>query len=102
MIDHKRVKALIAELANHEVIADMPYAIEPYSEQEFGSGDNGYIQYLTGMVEGLSPKGYSHTDLKHLIAERAAKTATRLLPKHRRAAMERMEDPATRCRSGLN
>lgn len=35
-------------------------------------------------------------------AERAAKKATRLLPKHERASMERMEDPATRCRSGLN
>jgi hypothetical protein len=35
-------------------------------------------------------------------AERAAKTATRLLPKHRRAAMERMEEPAARMRSGLN
>jgi hypothetical protein len=35
-------------------------------------------------------------------AERAAKTAARLLPKHQRASMERMEDPATRCRSGLN
>lgn len=35
-------------------------------------------------------------------ATRAAKVATRLLPKHRRAAPERMDNPATRCRSGLN
>ena len=30
MIDQKRVNALVTELANREVIADMPYAIEPY------------------------------------------------------------------------
>ena len=69
MIDQIRVNALVTELANREVIADIPYAIEPYSEKEFGS-NNGYLQYLTGMVEGLSPKMYSHTDLKRLIAAR--------------------------------
>jgi hypothetical protein len=69
MIDHKRVNAFMFELANHEVITDMPYAIEPYSKEEFGS-DNEYIQYITGMIEALSPKMYSHTDLKRMIAAR--------------------------------
>lgn len=32
----------------------------------------------------------------------AAKIATRLLPAHERVPLERMYDPATRCRSGLN
>ena len=35
-------------------------------------------------------------------AERAAKLAARLLPKHERVALERMEDPAARCRADLN
>jgi hypothetical protein len=35
-------------------------------------------------------------------AERAAKIATRLLPKHQRAALERMEDPTARSRSRLS
>lgn len=35
-------------------------------------------------------------------AEHAAKKATRLLPRHERAAMERMEEPAARSRSDLN